>query len=70
MMPESSVILVKTDSPFASSTVKLGQTCETIVVDTVRVGNFTIIPAGSRIRGMVFFAQVATRQASGVIRAK
>ena len=45
MMPEGNVILVKTDSPFASSTA-------------------------SRIRSVVSFAQVATRQASGVIRAK
>jgi peptidoglycan hydrolase-like protein with peptidoglycan-binding domain len=37
------------------------------VSDTVRVDNYTVIPAGSRIRGVVSFVQAATRQRSGVI---
>ena len=67
VLPEGSVIIVKTSSALESATAKVGQTFETVVVDTVRVDNYTAIPAGSRIRGVVTFAQPADRQRSGVI---
>jgi hypothetical protein len=67
VLPEGSVILVRTTTPLESSTAKVGQTFETVVADTVRVDNYTAIPAGSRIRGVVTFAQAADRQRSGVI---
>jgi peptidoglycan hydrolase-like protein with peptidoglycan-binding domain len=67
VLPEGTVIVVRTSSPLESSTAKAGQTFETVVADTVRVENFTVIPAGSRIRGVVTFAQPADRQRSGVI---
>jgi peptidoglycan hydrolase-like protein with peptidoglycan-binding domain len=67
VLPEGSVIIVRTSSPLESSTARAGQTFETVVVDTVRVENYTVIPAGSRIRGLVTFAQAADRQRSGVI---
>jgi peptidoglycan hydrolase-like protein with peptidoglycan-binding domain len=68
VLPEGTVIVVRTSSPLESATAKTGQTFETVVVDTVRVENFTVIPAGSRIRGVVTFAQPADRQRSGVIQ--
>jgi peptidoglycan hydrolase-like protein with peptidoglycan-binding domain len=37
------------------------------VADTIRVDNYTVVPAGSRIRGVVTFAQPADRQRSGVM---
>ncbi len=67
VLPEGTVIVVRTSSPLESATAKAGQTFETVVVDTVRVENYTVIPAGSRIRGVVTFAQPADRQRSGVI---
>lgn len=67
VLPEGTVIVVRTSSPLESSTAKAGQTFETIVADTVRVEDYTVIPAGSRIRGVVTFAQAADRQRSGVI---
>lgn len=67
VLPEGSVIIVKTASALESATAKVGQTFETVVVDTVRIDNYTAIPAGSRIRGVVTFAQPADRQRSGVI---
>ena len=67
VLPEGSVIIVRTSSPLESSTAKTGQMFETVVADTVRVDNYTAIPAGSRIRGVVTFAQAANRQQSGVI---
>ena len=67
VLPEGSVIIVQTTTPLESATAKVGQSFETVVVDTVRVDNYTAIPAGSRIRGVVTFAQPADRQKSGVI---
>lgn len=67
VLPEGSVIIVRTSSPLESATAKVGQTFETVVVDTVRVDNYTVIPAASRIRGVVTFAQAADRQRSGVM---
>lgn len=68
VLPEGTVIMVRTSSQLESSTAKPGQTFETVVVDTVRVENYTVIPAGSQIRGVVTFAQAADRQRSGVIQ--
>ena len=67
VLPEGTVIIVRTSSPLESSTAKVGQNFETVVADTVRVDNYTAIPAGSQIRGVVTFAQAADRQRSGVI---
>ena len=67
VLPEGTVIIVRTASALESSTARQGQTFETVVVDTVRVDNFTVIPAGSRIRGVIVAAQAATRQQSGAI---
>lgn len=67
VLPEGSVIIVRTSSPLESANAKVGQTFETVVVDTIRVENYTVIPAGSRIRGVVTFAQPADRQRSGVM---
>jgi len=67
VLPEGSVIIVRTSTPLESATAKVGQTFETVVADTVRIDNYTAIPAGSRIRGVVTFAQAADRQRSGVI---
>src|SRR5687768_16371268 len=66
VLPEGSVIIVRTSSLLESATAKVGQTFETVVADTVRVDNYTVIPSGSRIRGVVTFAQAADRQRSGV----
>jgi peptidoglycan hydrolase-like protein with peptidoglycan-binding domain len=68
VLPEGTVIIVRTSSALESATAKVGQTFETVVVDTVRVENYTVIPSGSRIRGVVTFAQAADRQRSGVIQ--
>src|SRR5687768_3108206 len=67
VVPEGSVIIVRTATALESSTARQGQTFETVVTDTVRVDNFTVIPAGSRIRGVIVGAQAATRQQSGAI---
>lgn len=67
VLPEGSVIIVRTTTPLESSTARVGQVFETIVADSVSADEYTVIPAGSRIRGAVTFAQPADRQRSGVI---
>jgi len=67
VLPEGSVIIVRTSNALESATARVGQNFETVVVDTVRVDNYTVVPAGSRIRGVVTLAQAATRQRSGVM---
>jgi peptidoglycan hydrolase-like protein with peptidoglycan-binding domain len=66
-LPVGSVIIVRTTAPLESSTARVGQAFETTVADEVGADNYTVIPAGSRIRGVVSFAQPADRQRSGVI---
>jgi peptidoglycan hydrolase-like protein with peptidoglycan-binding domain len=70
VLPEGTVIIVRTSTPLESASAKAGQTFETVVIDTVRVENYTVIPAGSRIRGVVTFAQPAGRERSGVIEVR
>jgi peptidoglycan hydrolase-like protein with peptidoglycan-binding domain len=67
VLPEGSVILVSTRQALESQNARAGQTFDTDVIDTLAVDGYTVIPAGSRIRGVVTFAQPATRSQSGVI---
>jgi peptidoglycan hydrolase-like protein with peptidoglycan-binding domain len=67
-LPEGTVILVRVQQPLGSQTLKTGDTFDTDVIDTVGADGYTLIPRGSRIRGVVTFAQAATRNQSGVIQ--
>jgi peptidoglycan hydrolase-like protein with peptidoglycan-binding domain len=67
VLPAGSVIIVRTTAPLESATAKTGQIFETNVEESVGVDEFTVIPAGSKIRGVVSLATPATRQQSGVI---
>lgn len=67
LVPDGTVVIVRTQSPLQSATARAGQTFETVVEDTVAIDNYTVIPAGSRIRGVVQTAQAANRQQSGLI---
>jgi hypothetical protein len=67
VLPAGSVIIVRTTTPLQSASAKSGQTFETNVEESVGVDEFTVIPAGSKIRGLVSLATPATRQQSGVI---
>jgi peptidoglycan hydrolase-like protein with peptidoglycan-binding domain len=66
-VPAGSVILVRTNEPLVSNTAQVGQTFETTVLDLLSVNGYAVIPAGSRIRGVVSYVQPATRQRSGVM---
>ncbi|HEX7940966.1 MAG TPA: peptidoglycan-binding protein [Gemmatimonadaceae bacterium] len=67
VLPAGSVILVRTTAPLQSASAQNGQSFETTVEQSVGVDEYTIIPAGSRIRGEISVARPATRQQSGVI---
>lgn len=67
VVPEGSVIIVRTTAPLQSASARTGQTFETTVEESVGLDEYTVIPAGSRIRGSVTLATPATRQQSGVI---
>jgi peptidoglycan hydrolase-like protein with peptidoglycan-binding domain len=67
VLPAGSVIIVRTTSPLQSTSAQSGQTFETNVDESVGVDEYTVIPAGSRIRGVINLARPATRQQSGVI---
>jgi len=67
VLPDGTVILVNTRQALESQTIRAGQTFDTDVIDTLAVDGYTVVPAGSRIRGVVTYVQPATRSRSGVI---
>ncbi len=67
VLPAGSVIIVRTNTPLQSASAKTGQTFETNVDESVGIDEYTVIPAGSKIRGVISLATPATRQQSGVI---
>ena len=67
-LPAGSVVLVRTEQGLDSRTMRVGQAFETTVVDPVSVNGYAVIPAGSRIRGVVSYVQPASRQQSGVMQ--
>ncbi len=67
VLPAGSVIIVRTNEALQSASARPGQTFLTNVQESIGVDEFTVIPAGSTIRGVVQMATPATRQQSGVI---
>jgi peptidoglycan hydrolase-like protein with peptidoglycan-binding domain len=67
VLPAGSVIIVRTNEALQSASARPGQTFLTNVQESIGVDEFTVIPAGSQIRGVVQMATPATRQQSGVI---
>jgi peptidoglycan hydrolase-like protein with peptidoglycan-binding domain len=67
ILPAGSVIIVRTTGALESASAQTGQTFETNVDESVGVDEYTVIPAGSKIRGVVSLARPATQRQSGVI---
>ena len=67
VLPAGTVIIVRTTAPLQSASARTGQSFETNVDGSIGVDEYTVIPAGSRVRGVVSLATPATRQQSGVI---
>jgi hypothetical protein len=53
VLPAGTVIIVRTTAPLQSATARSGQTFETTVEESIGVDEYSVIPAGSRIRGVV-----------------
>lgn len=67
ILPEGTVLTVRTQNIIDSRTANVGDVFETAVTDPVSVDGFTVIPANSRIHGVVTFVQPADRRRSGVV---
>ena len=67
VLPAGSVVIVRTTTSLQSATAKTGQTFDTNVEESIGLDDYTVIPSGSKIRGLVTMATPATRQQSGVI---
>ena len=67
VLPAGTVIFVRTTTPLQSSTAKTGQTFDTNVEESIGVDEYTVIPSGSKLRGLVTMVTPATRQQSGVV---
>jgi peptidoglycan hydrolase-like protein with peptidoglycan-binding domain len=66
-LPAGSVIIVRTTGPLESASAQTGQTFETNVEGSIGVDEYTVIPSGSKIRGVISLARAATQRQSGVI---
>ncbi|HUP88982.1 MAG TPA: peptidoglycan-binding domain-containing protein [Longimicrobiales bacterium] len=67
-LPVGTVFLVRTDQALESATAQVGQTFTTTIVEDISVNGYVLIPANSRIRGIVSYVQRVTRGNSGVMQ--
>lgn len=67
LLPEGTVLTVTTDQRLSSASMTQGARFTTTVEDSVRVEGYTVIPAGSRIEGVVTFVRRAGSSDSGVL---
>ena len=67
VLPAGTVISARTTSPLESATAQNGQNFDATVTENLGVDEYTIIPSGTKVRGLITLARPATRQQSGVI---
>jgi hypothetical protein len=67
VLPAGTVIIVRTNTALQSATAKAGQTFDADVEENIGVDEYTVIPSGSKVRGLVTMATASNRQQSGVI---
>lgn len=67
LLPEGTVLTVRTETALNSQTAQVGQKFSTVMTDSVRVDGYTVIPENSKIEGTVSVARQATSQESGLI---
>ncbi len=67
VLPAGTVIFVRTTAPLQSANAKTGQYFNANVEESIGVDEYTVIPSGSTIRGLVTMVTPANRQQSGVI---
>jgi hypothetical protein len=67
ILPEGTVFTVRTQTPLSSASARQGTTFQTTVTDSVLVEGFTVIPAGSRVTGIVTAVRPADDRQSGIL---
>ncbi len=67
LLPEGTVLTVTTDQRLSSASMTQGTRFTTTVEDSINVEGYTVIPAGSRIAGVVTIVRRANRNESGVL---
>lgn len=67
LLPEGTVLTVTTDQRLNSASLTQGAAFTTTVEDSINVEGYTVIPAGSRIAGVVTIVRRASRNESGVL---
>lgn len=67
-LPTGTVFLVRTEQALESANATVGQTFNSVITEDVSVNGYTLIPANSRIRGVITYVRRATRSESGVMQ--
>jgi peptidoglycan hydrolase-like protein with peptidoglycan-binding domain len=67
ILPEGTVFTVRTQTALSSASARQGTTFQTTVTDSVFVEGFTVIPAGSRVSGVVTAVRPADDRQSGIL---
>ena len=67
LLPEGTVLTVTTDQRLSSASMAEGARFTTTIQDSINVEGYTVIPAGSRISGVVRIVRRASRNESGVL---
>jgi hypothetical protein len=67
VVPEGTVLTVRTTAPLQSASARVGQAISTTVTEAVNVEGYTVIPMDSRIDGVVTLARPATSRQSGLV---
>jgi hypothetical protein len=67
VVPEGTVLTVRTDTPLNSQTARVGQSFSTTVTEALDVDGTRVIPAGSTINGRITLARPATSRESGLV---
>ena len=68
LIPEGTVLTVRTEAALSSTSAQVGQTFRTTLTEPLRMeGGYTVLPAGSVIQGVVTVARPATSHESGII---
>lgn len=67
LIPEGTVLTVRTEGTINSSAARVGQTFRTTMAEPLRVEGYTVFPQGSVIQGVVTQVRPASRSESGIV---
>ena len=67
LIPEGTVLTVRTESTINSNSARVGQTFRTRTTEPLRVEGYTALPQGTVVEGVVTQVRPATRAESGIV---